>query len=1045
MYTGAVYAAERFSQCRVLVEDKNNFSIFINRPSINNWCNALETDNVFTVILVLSNDMVLPFDVTTKDDFFYQVTCDYHESNEGKLIHTGIVVGGPTPKSVMSSIHRDDQNEKVNFKILKNSLPVSNVFIGETLTALIQSEVNAKRIHVNECNATRVGGREPRPSSVKLISDGCSLMPQIISDMHVSENGLEASLTAFRIDGSDEIDISCSIMICRKACQQNESCSTIFERHRRTVDVNSSDLDLKFPNSEEDMVTVDQRLKVLNEEDKLNDTTASETRKKDGCLNPILLLFVAILLLLSLLALAIRLNRSGSQQCNGNYAFTFLSDRYMAAQEVIRVFYSKTLEDCLAECLNEKNFLCRSVSFNRTDGGCHLSQQNQLSKPALIKLNNNPNYRIDYYENNCYNIADSFQFDYKCQENGIKVTVKSKFPYTGALYGLYDFFTCRVEPKELTNFEYLFPYPTISRNCSDSIRFKGNDMILEVVLSTDGIEPLYYITQDDLTYQARCPIVQVTETDTQTRLEVTQASFESEAEKLAEDMLTEQERNSMKNLIKMLSAVETKTPILEHGIGSFGPLAPGHAPEIINLEGSYKTSAASNTTTTLPPVVTTTTAVFRTLKPITKDVFTLPFTKPTTSSSSPTTTQATTTTTLKSTTTAQPSTTTTSTTFSTTTTSKQTTSEELLTLGDSPVTTTFKPTVESQLNPQDTKLKKETIEDSQFRFNTRISFPTKNQITLSSSQNNSSNTKTQDWTSPTTSTSSPNPSSTTTQPSTSTTTASPTTTTTSPTSTTTSPTPPPKTLDLGQIPGNVGPPSAPLNENRPPGVNRPGLTPSGKPTQPIIFDIFHNGQPTEAVIVGSRITLSFTPYFAIPPAYMSISGCQVEPIGSPFDWEREPLAIVKDGCQADNVGLVCPPQRTDYGIRVVVESFRYQSTMQVQYTCLVRVCPFSPCPTSTCNSVDGCPKDDLLSRAFGLRAKRDLSFDQIRAALVANPRLQQQLVTSPQHDPKRMTNTLSSQLLMLSGDHLVKKKLVVVNNEDELAYYVRTGAVPDHL
>lgn len=34
---------------------------------------------------------------------------------------------------------------------------------------------------------------------------------------------------------------------------------------------------------------------------------------------------------------------------------------------------------------------------------------------------------------------------------------------------------------------------------------------------------------------------------------------------------------------------------------------------------------------------------------------------------------------------------------------------------------------------------------------------------------------------------------------------------------------------------------------------------------------------------------------------------------------------------------------------------------------------------------------------------------------------------------------------MLSGDHLVKKKLVVVNNEDELAYYVRTGAVPDHL
>lgn len=31
-------------------------------------------------------------------------------------------------------------------------------------------------------------------------------------------------------------------------------------------------------------------------------------------------------------------------------------------------------------------------------------------------------------------------------------------------------------------------------------------MILEVVLSTDGVEPLYFITADDLTYQARCPI-----------------------------------------------------------------------------------------------------------------------------------------------------------------------------------------------------------------------------------------------------------------------------------------------------------------------------------------------------------------------------------------------------------------------------------------------------------------------------------------------------------------------------------------------------------
>ena len=42
-------------------------------------------------------------------------------------------------------------------------------------------------------------------------------------------------------------------------------------------------------------------------------------------------------------------------------------------------------------------------------------------------------------------------------------------------------------------------------------------------------------------------------------------------------------------------------------------------------------------------------------------------------------------------------------------------------------------------------------------------------------------------------------------------------------------------------------------------------------------------------------------------------------------------------------------------------------------------------------------------------------------------------------------SALSQQLLMLSGDHLVKKKLVVVNNEEELSYFVKTGQVPDHL
>ncbi|KAK6058500.1 PAN domain protein [Cooperia oncophora] len=92
-----------------------------------------------------------------------------------------------------------------------------------------------------------------------------------------------------------------------------------------------------------------------------------------------------------------------TRKCGGEYAFTYHSDRYMDARDVTRVVKKGSLEECLVECLDEKTVPCRSISFNRTDGGCHVSADSQLTKPQAIHLNNNPNFRIDYYENNCYN------------------------------------------------------------------------------------------------------------------------------------------------------------------------------------------------------------------------------------------------------------------------------------------------------------------------------------------------------------------------------------------------------------------------------------------------------------------------------------------------------------------------------------------------------------------------------------------------------------------------------------------------------------------
>lgn len=71
-----------------------------------------------------------------------------------------------------SSRKQDEKQNRVFLKILKNQRPVSKVYIGEKLTAVIETDVNTNRLRITDCNATRVGGHEPRPNAVQLIKDG---------------------------------------------------------------------------------------------------------------------------------------------------------------------------------------------------------------------------------------------------------------------------------------------------------------------------------------------------------------------------------------------------------------------------------------------------------------------------------------------------------------------------------------------------------------------------------------------------------------------------------------------------------------------------------------------------------------------------------------------------------------------------------------------------------------------------------------------------------------------------------------------------------
>lgn len=136
-YTGAVYATERFEQCRVLVRNAQQFAIFVPRPSHNTWCNALEHEGQLSVVLVMSNDRVWPLDVTTGNDLFYHISCNYSQS---ETLHRGIVVGGPSPVSVAPEAVR----HSISLHITRKGKPVSNVFIGESLQLQVDTAIPGK-------------------------------------------------------------------------------------------------------------------------------------------------------------------------------------------------------------------------------------------------------------------------------------------------------------------------------------------------------------------------------------------------------------------------------------------------------------------------------------------------------------------------------------------------------------------------------------------------------------------------------------------------------------------------------------------------------------------------------------------------------------------------------------------------------------------------------------------------------------------------------------------------------------------------------------
>uniref|UniRef100_A0A915L824 ZP domain-containing protein n=1 Tax=Romanomermis culicivorax TaxID=13658 RepID=A0A915L824_ROMCU len=682
----------------------------------------------------------------------------------------------------------------------------------------------------------------------------------------------------------------------------------------------------------------------------------------------------------------------------------------------------------------------------------------------------------------------SFTFHHDCRDNGVIISVDSKFPYSGALYALYDFFTCRIEPKDETNFSLFFPFPSYSKNCSDSFSQKESNNVLDVVLSTDGMEPLYFLTDQDTLYQAKCP-----------------------------SSMTSSKPPKATILGKFSDKVESSTPFLESE--SFTHISSS---AISEQRAISSTSDLANVTTFSTPSSSTVAESSDYIVSFTESF--------STGSSSPPEVSATPTDSIAHSTSSSSSLAAGHAFFTPTTESSAVRhvhwtfapDVELLLNNSSPAVSStsnviaaqildVSPVVdknnllqESTVNQSKQTLETYTIALNHFTFEKSTPF-SRSSMMVDSVESTTPRTTIPLFMASSTERPEDSPASSTRKFETfvfnhmSSTSKAPSeeklvtrkVVVLEPSMTSRTPeqekehgVTTPELVHLvaiGQksaatkndenVTRKVST-SAPLIDRNSKQQNNESVTTNltekvenqeQQPKEKISFEIFHNNQPVNAVVVASRIVLNFNSTAQLPSrSYLNVLNCQVEPVNSPYASERDPIQIVKNGCQADGVGLVCPPIRADGGEKIEMEALRYTHTSEVLFTCIVRTCGYGQCIEPVCKSVDGCftlPTNPSLlfqqnllnnninffnNRAFRRRNKRQAGFfpfsgQQQQSAPLFPLVPGFQVPGALQHNLQQQIN---SGAFVADRDAVVTRKLIVVNTENELQYFLRTGNVP---
>ncbi|KRY29081.1 UPF0587 protein F46B6.12 [Trichinella spiralis] len=256
-FTGTVHLADRFSQCRKVVESADSFAMFFPNSEANVGCNIKEKDNRLTATLIFSNQQAnLPRNAIFGNDAVDEVQCMLESTsaesnnNNSKMIytHTGLTVieqataaGDGDGGSGTSIVQESTVHRQAHLEILRDSSPVKQVYIGETLLLSIWADYDAEGIFVENCSVTDAQLEQPL---LPLIINGCceyctvvcfivenfyeisfyrcSVEPSIIGHFHHVPDRLQASFQAFKMADAEQLYFQCVIKFCNDWCPQVE-------------------------------------------------------------------------------------------------------------------------------------------------------------------------------------------------------------------------------------------------------------------------------------------------------------------------------------------------------------------------------------------------------------------------------------------------------------------------------------------------------------------------------------------------------------------------------------------------------------------------------------------------------------------------------------------------------------------------------------------------------------------------------------------------------------------------------------------------------